>query len=336
MMNSLTSNITMFFTNYLPNTVGYSENTIKSYRDTFVLLFLYAEEEHLIKRGKISIELFRKDTIVAFLEWLEIKREASVSTRNQRLAALKSFSRYMSLNTVEYLDTFQAVLDIPPKKGPSKAVDYLTVEAIMLLLKEPDASSYSGIRDLAILSLLYESGCRVQELIDLKYGDLSLNSPATISVTGKGNKTRIIPISNKVVSILNKYTAIYKISDSTEMLFTNKQAKPLTRSGISYILKKHSDSARIKNPQIFGMATVHPHVLRHSKAMHLLESGVNLIYIRDFLGHSSVITTEIYAKSNPEIKRKYLENAASNIDISVNKFSEKEKESLLEWLKHNI
>lgn len=314
-MNSLTSNITMFFTNYLPNTVGYSENTIKSYRDTFVLLFLYAEEEHLTKRGKISIELFRKDTIVAFLEWLEIKRGVSVSTRNQRLAALKSFSRYMSLNTVEYLDTFQAVLDIPPKKGSSKTVDYLTVEAITLLLKEPDASSYSGIRDLAILSLLYESGCRVQELIDLKYGDLSLNSPATISVTGKGNKTRIIPISNKVVSILNKYTAIYKIS---------------------YIIKKHSDSARIKNPQIFGMATVHPHVLRHSKAMHLLESGVNLIYIRDFLGHSSVITTEIYAKSNPEIKRKYLENAASNIDISVNKFSEKEKESLLEWLKHNI
>lgn len=336
MMNSLTSNITMFFTNYLSNTVGYSKNTIKSYRDTFVLLFLYAEEEHLIKRGKISIELFYKDTIVAFLEWLELKRRASVSTRNQRLAALKSFSRYMSLTTIEYLDIFQAVLDIPPKKGPSKTVDYLTVEAITLLLKEPDAGSYSGIRDLAILSLLYESGCRVQELIDLKYGDLSLNSPATINVTGKGNKARIIPISNKVVSILNKYTVMYKISDSTEMLFTNKQAKPLTRSGIAYILKKHSDSARTKNPQIFGMAPIHPHVLRHSKAMHLLESGVNLIYIRDFLGHSSVITTEIYAKSNPEIKRRYLEKAASNIDISVNKFSEKEKETLLEWLKHNI
>ena len=155
-------------------------------------------------------------------------------------------------------------------------------------------------------------------------------------VTGKGNKTRIIPISSKAVSILNKYTAVYKIFDSTEMLFTNKQSRPLTRSGIAYILRKHSDSARVKNPPIFGTAAIHPHVLRHSKAMHLLESGVNLIYIRDFLGHSSVITTEIYAKANPEIKRKYLESAASNIDTSVNKFSEKEKETLLEWLKHNI
>lgn len=336
MMNSLTSNITMFFTSYLSNTVGYSENTIKSYRDTFVLLFSYAEEEHLIKRGKISIELFHKDTITAFLEWLESKRGVSVATRNQRLAALKSFSRYMSLSAVEYIDTFQAVLDIPPKKGSSKTVDYLTVEAITLLLKEPDFDSYSGIRDLAILSLLYESGCRVQELINLKYGDLSPASPATIMVTGKGNKTRIIPISSKAVSILNKYIAVYKIFDSTEMLFTNKQSRPLTRSGIAYILRKHSDSARVKNPQIFGTAAIHPHVLRHSKAMHLLESGVNLIYIRDFLGHSSVITTEIYAKANPEIKRKYLESAASNIDTSVNKFSEKEKETLLEWLKHNI
>lgn len=326
----------MYFTNYLTNTVGYSENTIKSYRDTFVLLFSYAEDEHLIKRGKISIELFQKDYIVSFLDWLETNRGASISTRNQRLAALKSFSRYMSFISVENLDTFQAILDIPPKKGPSRTVDYLSVEAITLLLKEPNIDTRSGIRDLAILSLLYESGCRVQELIDLKLGNLSLSLPATIVVTGKGNKSRTIPISNKVVSILNRYIALYKVSESTHYLFTNKQSKQLTRSGIAYILRKYSDSARAKNPQALGTAIIHPHVLRHSKAMHLLESGINLIYIRDFLGHSSVITTEIYAKANPEIKRRYLESAASNIDISINKYTEKEKQTLLEWLKNNI
>ena len=127
-----------------------------------------------------------------------------------------------------------------------------------------------------------------------------------------------------------------EISSPDQYLFTNRQNAPLTRSGIKYILGKYVTKAKSVDPTLFGNENVHPHVLRHSKAMHLLESGVNLIYIRDFLGHSTVITTEIYAKSNPEIKRKYLENAASNIDISVNKFSEKEKESLLEWLKHNI
>lgn len=335
-MNSLTSNITMFFTNYLPHTVGYSDNTIKSYRDTFVLLFSYADLNHLLKRSKLSIDLFYKDNIISFLEWLESDRSASISTRNQRLAALKSFSRYMSLNSVEFLDTFQAILDIPPKKGPIKQVDYLSVDAVKKILIEPDINSVGGIRDLAILSLLYESGCRVQELIDIKYADLSLNSPATVIVTGKGNKSRIVPISTNVVSILAKYIMVYKISDSTATLFVNRQGTALTRSGIAYILKKYTDSARTKNPQMFGNLVVHPHVLRHSKAMHLLESGVNLIYIRDFLGHSSVITTEIYAKANPEIKRKYLEEAAANIDISIDKYSNEDKESLLEWLKHNI
>lgn len=335
-MNSLSSHITLFFTSYLPNTVGYSENTIKSYRDTFVLLFTYSETKQLIHRGRITIELFKTDNVLSFLEWLESERGASVSTRNQRLAALKSFGRYMSSNCVEYLDVFQSLLDIRSKKGISKTVDYLSVDAVSQLLQEPDPNSSSGIRDLAVLSLLYESGCRVQELIDLKYGDLSITVPATITVTGKGNKVRIIPISHNVVSILTQYTAIYSISDPMQQLFTNRQAKPLTRSGIAYILKKHSDSARSRNPDIFGNAAIHPHVLRHSKAMHLLESGVNLVYIRDFLGHSSVTTTEIYAKSNPEIKRKFLEEAASNLDLSVNKFSDKEKDTLLDWLKKNI
>lgn len=335
-MNSLSSHITLFFTSYLPNTVGYSENTIKSYRDTFVLLFTYSEIKQLIRRGRITIELFKTDNVLSFLEWLESERGASVSTRNQRLAALKSFGRYMSSNCVEYLDVFQSLLDIRSKKGISKTVDYLSVDAVSQLLQEPDPNSSSGIRDLAILSLLYESGCRVQELINLKYGNVSITVSATITITGKGNKVRIIPISHNVVSILTQYTAIYGISDPMQQLFTNRQAKPLTRSGIAYILKKHSDSARSRNPDIFGNAAIHPHVLRHSKAMHLLESGVNLVYIRDFLGHSSVTTTEIYAKSNPEIKRKFLEEAASNLDLSVNKFSDKEKDTLLDWLKKNI
>lgn len=336
MNTSLTVLITSFFTVYLPNVAGYSENTIKSYRDTFVLLFTFAEEQKLCPRGRINIDLFSKENIIRFLEWLEKSRNVSISTRNQRLAALKSFGKYASSNAIEYLDIFQQILDIRPKKGKPKTVDYLGVDAIALLLKQPNPNARNGIRDLALLSLLYESGCRVQELIDVKAGNISFNSPATITVTGKGNKVRIIPLSSNVVSIINRYVETYQISESGQHLFTNHNKEPLTRSGVTYILRKYVEKAKQKEPALFGNTNVHPHVLRHSKAMHLLESGVNLIYIRDFLGHSSVTTTEIYAKSSPEIKRKFLEEAALNIDSVIDKYSEREKQTLLDWLKNNI
>lgn len=335
MNSSLTTLITSFFTNYLPNIAGYSENTVKSYRDTFILLFNFADKNQLCPRGRIGIEIFYKENILGFLEWIEIERKATVSTRNQRLAALKSFSKYASSNAIEYMDTFQQILDIKVKKGTSKTVDYLTVEAVSLLLKQPCSVTRNGIRDLALLSLLYESGCRVQEIIDIQLGNISFHSPATITVTGKGKKIRVIPISPNVISIIGKYTAKYHIMNPQQHLFTNNRNEPLTRSGISYILKKHTETAKQERAELFGVS-IHPHVLRHSKAMHLLESGVNLIYIRDFLGHASVITTEIYAKSNPEIKRKFLEEAAINIDSSINRFSDKEKQTLLDWLKNNI
>lgn len=336
MNTSLSVLITSFFTTYLPNVAGYSENTIKSYRDTFVLLFCFADEQKLCPRGRINIDIFSRENIIGFLEWLESSRNVGVSTRNLRLAALKSFCRYASSNAIEYLDIFQQILDIRPKKGIAKTVDYLSVDAIALLLKQPDASKHNGIRDLALLSLLYESGCRVQELIDIKAGNISFNAPATITVTGKGSKVRIIPLSSNAASIINRYAKTYHISESGQHLFTNHRKEPLTRSGVTYILRKYVEKAKQKEPVLFGNTNIHPHVLRHSKAMHLLESGVNLIYIRDFLGHSSVTTTEIYAKSNPEIKRKFLEEAALNIDSGIDKYSAKEKETLLDWLKNNI
>lgn len=279
--------------------------------------------------------MFNKENILHFLEWLESDRKVSVSTRNQRLAALKSFSTYASSNSPEHLETFQQILSIKVKKNISKTVDYLSADAIALLLKQPCVDDKSGIRDLALLSLLYESGCRVQEIIDIKYGNISFNIPSTVTVIGKGSKVRVIPISTKVANIIKKYSAKNHIIDPQQNLFTNFRKEPLTRSGVTYILKKYVDMARVDSPELF-CKKMHPHILRHSKAMHLLENGVNLIYIRDFLGHSSVTTTEIYARSNPEIKRKFLEAAAINIDDAIDKFSIQEKQTMLDWLKNNI
>lgn len=335
-MISLSSLITTYFSDYLPKIRGYSRNTIESYMTTFILLLNYSEENGLCPKGKVKIDVLSKANIIQFLEWLETDRGVSVSTRNQRLAALKSFCKYASLNSVENLDAFQQILDISPKKGLSKEVDYLTVNAISLLLKQPNIKTYKGIRDLAILSLLYESGCRVQEIIDTKVGNINFKSPSTITVIGKGSKVRTIPLSPNLINILNKFIEEYKLNDPRQYMFTNSRKEKLTRSGIGYILDKYVQMAKKTDSTLFGEIKMHPHVLRHSKAMHLLESGVNLIYIRDFLGHSSVITTEIYARSNPEIKRKYLEKAALKIDVEIDKYSVKEKETLLRWLKENL
>ena len=184
------------------------------------------------------------------------------------------------------------------------------------------------------MALMYDTGARIQEIADLIVADIRIKAPATIRLTGKGNKTRIIPLMPQTMSIVKKYMADYGLLDETKQakpLFFNRKSEKLTRAGLSYILNKYVDQAKVTNKELFP-EKMSAHVLRHSKAMHLLQSGVNLIYIRDFLGHSSVTTTEIYAKSDPEIKRKAIEGASQKV-LPKEKFSTKEKEDLCEWLK---
>ena len=168
----------------------------------------------------------------------------------------------------------------------------------------------------------------------MQVADIRAKAPATIRLTGKGNKTRIIPLMPQTISIIRKYMADQELLDEIkgkEPLFSNRMRKKMTRAGLSYILNKYVEQARVANKDLFPKK-MSAYVLRHSKAMHLLQSGVNLIYIRDFLGHSSVTTTEIYAKSDPEIKRKAIEGASAKV-LPKEKFSVKEKKDLCDWLK---
>ncbi len=198
----------------------------------------------------------------------------------------------------------------------------------------PNLNVQSGRRALSIIALMYDTGARVQEIADLQVADIRTNTPATIKLTGKGRKTRIIPLMPQTMSIMKKYMVEHQLLDQTQSknpLFFNRMGKKLTRAGLSYVLNKYVQQAKVVNKELFP-EKVSAHVLRHSKAMHLLQSGVNLIYIRDFLGHSSVTTTEIYAKSNPEIKRKAIEEASAKV-LPKEKFTTKEKEDLCDWLK---
>ena len=327
--------VSSFFTEYLSNEAGLSINTTKSYRDAFILFFKYLEGTGICKISKLKIDTLNAENVSRFLEWLEQSRGCSISSRNQRLAALKSFCSYVARKSPEECALCQEVLKIRVKKAPQKPVEYLSIDAVEYLLKMPDNHSPQGIRELAMIALMYESGCRVQELIDLRVGDIAFRSPKTVTLTGKGNKARVIPISVNAADIIKVYLNSAGIRDMAHPVFVNIHDKPLSRSGVSYVLDKYGYMARKVKPELYP-SKLHPHILRHSKAMHLLENGVNLIYIRDFLGHSSVTTTEIYARCNPELKRKYIEQAGSLITEFVEEYSEREKETLITWLRKNI
>ncbi|MBT4289406.1 MAG: tyrosine-type recombinase/integrase [Deltaproteobacteria bacterium] len=336
--NDFATFLSTYFLKYVPTRTGYSGNTIKSYRDTFIIFLKYCNDELSIKPEKINFTLLNRNMVEDFLSWLECgKKKYSIPSRNLRLAAIQAFFRYIQLELPEYMELCSSILAIKSKKTPVSEMNYLSVAGIKSLLSMPNTNLQSERRDLAILSLLYDTGARVQEIADLQVTDIRIKVPATIRLTGKGKKTRIIPLMPQTMVILKIYMTDYGLFDGKSEphpLFFNRNRIKLTRAGLSYILNKNVEKAKVNNRSLFPNK-MSPHVLRHSKAMHLLQSGVNLIYIRDFLGHSSVTTTELYAKTNPEIKRKAIEEASPKV-LPKEIFSIKEKEDLFEWLKSAI
>ena len=302
--------LTKFLSDYLPGQKNVSPNTIRSYRDTFKLLLRYFQDRVGIPAEKIKMSHVTQPCVNSFLEWLETERGCSVATRNLRLTAIHSFFRYAQAESPESLLHFQKVIAIPVKKGRAKAVEHLTSDGIRLLLEQPDRSCPKGRRDLTILSTLYDSAARVQELIDVSIGDFISGANPTLVLTGKGNKTRRVPLMKNTATLLVAYISENHLDVAhkrTYPLFTNSQHNRLTKEGVAYVLAKYAAQAHDISDVV--PAKVNCHMLRHSKAMHLLQAGVNLIYIRDFLGHTDIKTTEIYARADTELKRKALENA---------------------------
>jgi len=304
-----------FFNHYLSETYRASGNTISSYSYTFTLLFRFLQEEKGIPPQKVTISTFDRQLILEFLQWLEEKRGNSIATRNQRLGCIHSYFKFIQTSYPPLIVEIQGILNIHMKKYPKSTLNYLSHDGIKLLLEKPDLSSKQGRRDLLLLTLLYDTGARVSEIINITKGDLFLQNPASVRVLGKGSKFRQIPLMPQTISMLKHYLAENRQSnmdESTQYLFVNPSGQKLTRGGVAYILQKYCSLARADSPRLIP-EKFSPHCLRHSKAMHLLQSGVNLIYIRDFLGHTDVVTTEVYAKADPEMKRNALEKAYQEI-----------------------
>jgi site-specific recombinase XerD len=327
--------LTTFLTKYLPSELGASKNTISSYRDTFILFLTFLKDVKGIPASRLTLGMITKDMMVEYLAWTENERCCSATTRNVRLAAIHSFARFLQYQNPDNLIEWQRILSIPMKKTEKKSINYLALDGIKALLKTPDQGTVAGRRDLALLTLLYDTGARVQELVDLTPSQLRFDKPYTVKLVGKGNKARIVPLMEPTKQVLQRYMEERRLLESSANmypLFYNKRRQKLTRAGVNYILAKYKAKARENNKSLIPEVLT-CHCLRHTKAMHLLQAGVNLVYIRDLLGHSSVQVTEIYAKVDSKQKREAIERAYTDVTPTEVPAWHRD-DDLLVWLKN--
>lgn len=327
--------LTDYLIRYLPHERGFSSNTIHSYRDTFMLFLKYMQDQG-IKAERLFMKHITKEYVINFLEWLENERGCSVSTKNLRLTTIHSFLKYVQYQNPDRISEYQSIMSIEMKRVVKPVMNYLTIDEMKILLQQPDILKQKGRRDLAILSLMYDSACRVSELINISPQNVRLEPPYTIAVTGKGNKTRIIPLLEDQISILKSYMeemGLFAMDKLQYPIFSNCWGKKFTRAGILNILAKYVKKAKSECESMMNK-NISCHNIRHSKAMHLLQAGVNLVYIRDILGHVHIQTTEIYARADSKAKRDAIQKAYIKVvqDVETKPLWE-ENERLMDFLK---
>jgi site-specific recombinase XerD len=325
--------LSRYFLRHLSGSRNLSENTIASRRTTFALLIEYCSAVEGIGVATLEVADIDRTLVERFLSWLERDRGNSASTRNIRLDAVKTFFSYLQTVAPEHLLQCQQVLSIPRKKEPKPCVRWLALEEVRSLLAGIDSSRYQGLRDLALLSLLYDSAARVSELADAKVRDLRTEPPARIRLVGKGTKERYVPLMSATADVMAEYlrrrAARTPLCDD-DHLFVNRSGTRLSRGGISHILRRHWEAVPPEQRDV-GRPAVTPHVLRHSRAVHLLQADVPLIYIRDFLGHSELATTEMYAQCDTGAVRKAIERG-NKVKVDVEDPVWERDPSLLRWL----
>ena len=320
-----------FLTGHLAGLRGYSTNTIVSYRDAFKLLICYFRDQRSIPPDKLTLELIDAAAITGFLDWLHASRHISAPTSNQRLAAIDSFFTWMQSQDPARMACCQDILAIPARKHDRPALAHLSTGQTRQLLALPDRSTRRGRRDATLLATLYDTAARVQELADLTVRDLRLDDPAMASLTGKGRKTRHVPLDTNTAALLTAYLAERHLDNPSRddhPVFFNQHRCKLSRGGIAWILRKYQVQAT--DPALAN-ARLSPHILRHSRAMHLYDAGVPLPYIRDILGHVDLSTTEIYARASTEAKRKALEAVYDDV-VTADLAEWNQDPELLSWL----
>lgn len=320
-MNNFTRYLNLFFNDYLTLQLNCSNNTIVSYKDTFRLLLKYLMNEKEIKIKDIDFKVLNKNNIKVFLNYIEDQKKCSVNTRNQRLAAIKSFFQFVGIENIEYLNEVQDILNIRMKKTIKKENSYLTTNELEEMYNNMPKETKKERRNYVLLVLLYDSAARLSEILNVKVGDLKLDAEPSITLLGKGRKERCVPIMNKTKDLLGMYIEENKLASSS-YLFSNSKKEKINSRTIQLMISKYNTTNK----------KITPHSFRRSRAIHLLEAGVDIIYIRDLLNHSSITTTERYAKASVEYKRKMIEKTYSNAFKSGEETSWNQDKELLEEL----
>jgi site-specific recombinase XerD len=305
--------LTKFFIDYLAGERAASPRTIASYRDAIKLLLIWFQTVERIPPEKLRLIDIDRPRVLRFLDWLEAERGCSTATRNQRLAVIKSLSRYTAVEQPANLEQVTQILAIRQKKTPAPDLGHLTADEVKALLAKPGVATGRAVRDTVLLTLAYDTAARVQELCDLDAADVRTANPTIVTIHGKGSKTRYVPVMDPTARLLTDYLDHRDphpgLGAHATPLFHGPNHSRLTRSGIAKLLARHVHALRTGDPDWARGLQVTTHTLRRSRAMHLIQAGVNLIYIRDLLGHADISTTEIYARADAETKRKAIENA---------------------------
>lgn len=308
-MTPIANHITFFLQQHLQDERGSSINTCESYAYAFKLLFEYASNCLRVTPSKLNLEQLDAPMIVNFLNYLETTRGNGPSSRNIRLAAIKSFMHFMEYRVPTALEQIRRILAIPFKKTDTHLIKHLTVEEIQAIINAPEPTNRLGIRDRAMLHLCFAGGLRVSELIGLRIIDLNLQTNASILIHGKGRRQRCLPLWKETTSALRAWLAVRGTAMVPE-LFLNARGVPMTRAGFEYILRKHVRTAERHCPSLIKKR-VSPHVLRHTCALTVLQATNDLRKVSLWLGHANMQTTEMYTRVDSTVKLEALESVVS-------------------------
>ena len=295
-----------YFADHLTRHRAASPRTIATYRDTFRLLLLFAEQH--IGKSPTSVALADLDPglVLAFLDHLERDRANSSRSRNARLAAIRSFLHYAAHHDISALPVIQRTLAVPMKRCDKPLLGFLSREEMQTILDAPEKGSWTGRRDQALFTVMYNTGARVSEIIGLRISDVVLEGSPCVQIHGKGRKQRAIPLWRTTAALLRAWRRELGEAEQNTSMFPNRDGAAMTRSNVTQRLALYVKAAAERSPKLHGRP-VSPHTFRHTTAMHLLQSGIDIAVIALWLGHESTTTTHMYIEADLSMKERALE-----------------------------